>query len=331
MVCRRIYLGGCQMKGKYDVLIQNSRLQFKFTLERNITILRGNSATGKTTMIDLIYAHQVDGRDSGVTVSCAKPCVVLGPIQWELNLRQIKDSIVFIDEGSTFVTSEAFAQAVKNSDNYYVIVTRVPLYMLPYSIREVYGMRNGEANKYQGVKRLYHEFYPLHERDIYKIDKPDCVVVEDSNAGYEFFAAVCARYKIPCISAGGKSNIRDVVSKLDADTILVIADGAAFGAEMEKMLTLKRNRNLFLYLPESFEWLVLKSGIVQGVQGILEEPSEYIESEKYFSWERFFTDLLVERTKDTYLQYSKKSLNPVYIHEKEESKILNVLPDREWE
>ncbi len=40
------------MKGSYEVTVRNNRLQYKFTVQRNITILRGNSATGKTTLIE---------------------------------------------------------------------------------------------------------------------------------------------------------------------------------------------------------------------------------------------------------------------------------------
>ena len=48
------------------------------------------------------------------------------------------------------------------------------------------------------------------------------------------------------------------------DQILVVADGAAFGAEMQKihMLLARDPGKIRLYLPESFEWLVLKSGIL---------------------------------------------------------------------
>ena len=49
------------------------------------------------------------------------------------------------------------------------------------------------------------------------------------------------------------------------------------------------------------------------LQGVLEAPFDYIDSEEYFSWERFFTKLLVEKTNGTYLQYSKSQLNPAYI------------------
>ena len=86
----------------------------------------------------------------------------------------------------------------------------------------------------------------------------------------------------------------------------MIADGAAFGSEIDRVLQLiKSSANITLYLPESFEWLLLTSGIFKEkeIARILEEPSDYIESRKYFSWERFFTALLIEKSQDTYLRY----------------------------
>ena len=48
-----------------------------------------------------------------------------------------------------------------------------------------------------------------------------------------------------------------------------------------------------LYLPESFEWLILLSGVLESneIEQILDEPYAYIESKEWFSWERFFTGL----------------------------------------
>ena len=62
-----------------------------------------------------------------------------------------------------------------------------------------------------------------------------------------------------------------------------------------------------LYLPESFEWLILLSDVLNDreIMHILDNPYEYIESREYFSWERFFTKLLTEKSEDTYLAYSK--------------------------
>ena len=86
-------------------------------------------------------------------------------------------------------------------------------------------------------------------------------------------------------------------------------------------------KNIKLYLPESFEWLILKSGLVDGrkVQTILEVPENYIESSEYFSWERYFTKLLTDMTIDSYLKYSKNKLNSAYLHEKSKEAILKCM------
>lgn len=59
------------------------------------------------------------------------------------------------------------------------------------------------------------------------------------------------------------------------------------------------------------------------VAHILDKPSDYIESREYFSWERYFTNLLIEKTKDTYLAYSKKKLNHSYLSKTTKQAVLN--------
>lgn len=77
-------------------------------------------------------------------------------------------------------------------------------------------------------------------------------------------------------------------------------------------------------MPESFEWLVLSSGLIEGkdIENMLEEPEKYIDSKEYFSWERYFTKVLVDRTQDSYLQYRKAKFNAAYLHERNKRTIL---------
>lgn len=318
------------MIGSFDVVVKNARIQYKFTVNRNITILKGDSATGKTTLIDMIDNYQRFGDSSGVEIRCDKPCVVLQPYQWEMNLAHIVGSIVFIDEGDPFVKTRDFARAIQATNNYYVIATRVLLPTLPYSIKEVYGIKNKSGNRYQHTKRLYSEFYPIHDTSLQEIERPDLVIVEDSHAGYEFFEGVCRHFGIECISAGEKSNVFQTVTAHADKSILLIADGAAFGSEIDAILKLKQNQDITIYLPESFEWLILKSGLVANVQKVLAAPQNHIESQEYFSWERFFTALLMQETQGSYLQYTKNHLNPVYLQPHERQAILRTMPPMEW-
>lgn len=199
------------MKGKHRIVVSTKRQKYEFELRRNLTILRGDSATGKTTLIEMIQDHENDPLGSPVELISDKKCYVLEGALWKEQLAGITDSIVFIDEGNSFVKAEEFAGVIQNTDNYYV-------------------MRLMESRK-----------------------------------------------------------------------------------------------NIVLYLPESFEWLILSAGVLKNaaMEKILKNPSEYVESRNYFSWERFFTALLIEETKGTYLAYFKRNLNPVYLNESIKTAILS--------
>ena len=320
------------MKGKYHIVVQNNKLRYELDIRRNITIIRGDSATGKTKLISLLEQAASLGESSGVEVLCERPCRTLGGNDWNLVLPNIHEQIIFLDEENRFVKSQEFAAAVKSSDNYFVIITREDLPNLPYSVDEIYGIHT--SGKYHDLKRTYNELYHIYSVEaFFGKEKPESVVVEDSHSGYEFFRAICDENGIVCTSAGGKSNLKTAINKLSREPILVIADGAAIGSEMNELYQLMCYKpTVKCYLPESFEWLVLKSGMIDGkiVQDILNHPEDFIESRKYFSWERFFTALLVEHTQDSYLKYSKSKLNEAYLLEKVKQAILSVMEGVSW-
>ena len=317
------------MRGTYEVKVSNVNVSFTLELERNITILSGDSATGKTTLIELLRDFEENGRSSGVTVHCKRPCRVLTNADWEYRLNGIRDSIVFLDEGNSFVKSEAFARAIQNSSNYYVIVTRESLYQLPYSVNAILKLKTtGRRGK------TYVRAYPQYDHladPVGEISRIQEIVTEDSNAGHEMFDHIATKNHISCISAQGKSNVFSQLVNRTADRVLVIADGAAFGSELEKIYQLMEAQpnKITLYLPESFEWLVLRSGILgsQTPKEILEHPSDNIESSHYFSWEQYFTDLLIQLTHDTVLHYSKNRLNPSYLQPANVAKVLRAMQE----
>ena len=312
------------MKGIHKVVVGTKYLKYEFELRRNLTIIRGDSATGKTTLVDMIRTHMNDGENGPVTLNCDKGCYVVEGNLWKGQLDNIQDGIVFIDEGNEFVKTKDFARAIQQTDNYYVIVTREGLPALPYSVEEVYGIRI--SGKYGSLKQSYHSFYRIYPDSTTEKIKPEKILTEESNSGYQFFDAVCTEHQMQCDTANGKSNVFSYLKVHKDEKILVIADGAAFGPEMDRVLQLVQTReNLVLYLPESFEWLILSSGILKDAETtqILQTPSGYIESKEYFSWERYFTALLTEKTAGTYLNYTKKTLNEAYLKDGVKNAILD--------
>lgn len=313
------------MKGKHRVVVSTKRLKYDFELRRNLTIVRGDSATGKTTLVDMIQDYVNNPSGTPVELVCDKKCYVLQGTLWKQQLAGISDSIVFIDEGNEFIKTQEFAGEIQETDNYYVIITREALPSLPYSVEEIYGIRT--SGKYGTLKQSYHEFYRIYGADTYEKDvKPDIIITEDSNSGYQFFTQVCEDNGLSCESMNGKSNVFHYLNVHDNEKILVIADGSAFGSEIDRVLQLINERkNVALYLPESFEWMILSSGVLKNnrIDKILDSPSEFVESKDYFSWERFFTAVLIEETKDTYLAYAKKKLNPAYLNDAVKQLILS--------
>lgn len=129
---------------------------------------------------------------------------------------------------------------------------------------------------------------------------------------------------------GSNSNfdVHRTVRDSQVSSILVIADGAAFGPEIETVLALGRYKRLQLFLPESFVWLVLSSGLFKDkkTQDMLLHPADYIESSEFFSWERFFTKQLIQLTAGGFLAYEKSSLNPTYLEAGQRTVLEAALP-----
>ena len=123
------------MNGKHTIKARDSRVRYNLELTRNITVIQGNSGTGKTTLFDMIAAYARLQERSGVQLTCDKPCVALqADTDWQHRLSGIADSIVFIDEDAEYVGTRQFAEAIRATDNYYVIFSREPLHELPYSV-----------------------------------------------------------------------------------------------------------------------------------------------------------------------------------------------------
>lgn len=65
------------MIGTHRVIVQNKRIRYDFEIKRNITVIRGDSATGKTALVDMIREYFENGNASAIDLTCDKECTVL--------------------------------------------------------------------------------------------------------------------------------------------------------------------------------------------------------------------------------------------------------------
>ena len=77
------------MTGKYEIEIYNNRVHYFLTVKRNITILEGDSATGKSELLRLIESYEENGASSGITMKSSVRCTVLNNIDWVLRLEAL--------------------------------------------------------------------------------------------------------------------------------------------------------------------------------------------------------------------------------------------------
>lgn len=169
------------MKGTHTVVVERAKVKYTLTFKRNISFIRGNSGTAKTTLISMIRDYNDRGQESGVTLSCDVPCETLSGRRWERALSIIEDSIVFLDEGNEFIYSKNFAKAVNGSSNYFVLISRRDANELPYSVDEILKLVNTTSKTINGRKsdrRFYSVTKPLY-------DHTASMLYQDLNVGFE--------------------------------------------------------------------------------------------------------------------------------------------------
>ena len=183
------------MTGTHDIILYNNKVHYHLTVRRNITILRGDSASGKSELIRLLTGYNSHPASSGITLICDKKCSVLTEGNWRLYTNSCTDHIFFIDDGNAFVKTKKFAETVsrvgstrsvdssnrsngtiavpkdqvtahREADNYFVIISRETLSQLPYSKDELYGLREeADSGRDHLPGRVYNEMYRLFGKD----------------------------------------------------------------------------------------------------------------------------------------------------------------------
>lgn len=308
--------------GNFDLTVKYRDITYCLNIKRKFTIIRGDSGTGKTALLHFVDSikqqlalnsieckYQVEIAPSLQTISFlmhdSKP---QNKEEYKRLLHEvgIENKVLLIDENYHGITTDKFATFVQNADCYFIIITREKLPMLPYSMNEIYTLK-----QYKKTIRLQQ----VYDQQLDLANHYDCVITEDSNSGYDLFKII---YK-NVIPAKGKSKIAKILEDKHKENstqhFLVVLDAAAFGSEIETVLnTIKDNSiNCDFFTPESFEWLICSSGIIQSdnINQAISDPYNTI-SVEFNSWEQFYTFLLKQETTNMQNTYSKSSLNKCY-------------------
>lgn len=273
--------------------ITNPKVIFDLQLNRRVTVIRGESASGKTWMHEIVRTL-----DTVSFVDCERKVMVAPQVadgKEKETLSLYAGYLFLIDEDTRYALDKRYADAVMEND-IWVVITAREVINYPYSADEVYVLKTSGK-----IKRLSKYYTEPVNKNRYR----NKILTEDSGGGKTFFTRLGYETK----SAGGKDNIRNHLE----DGMLVVFDKAAIGYVYDRLYTgAAVLGTLDLVEPESFEWVLLHSEIFSKlpvVGSILQSPEEH-GANNYKTWENFFTQSLCDLlSKYQGVNYSKGTLS----------------------
>ena len=303
------------MRGSYYIKIRNRHIAYDLVIERNITIIKGDSGTGKTNLIKMLRSYLDRGNSSGIKVSTNIKSYEVLEIRtdWRSVLSDNPDTIYFADEGIDYVLTNEFYDLLCSTGSYLVCINRSGLTgYLQYSISSIVGL------EVRNKSSLYtNTFYKIYQDTPINF-KPDLILTEDSTSGLDMLRNSLT---VNVESSYGKDNmVKTLEVYKHIRNIYIIVDGAAFGNQIQKLLSKIKSLsscNIFIFAPESFEWLILNTSKFKiYCQDELNNTSNYVEPSLYKTWENYYEALLINLCKHyNHVKYEKASwddLNPFF-------------------
>lgn len=136
------------MTGRHLLRVKTPLCTYKVMLQRNITVLTGDSGIGKTSIYRAIYKYlKTSGKCDISVVSDCNVRALNGVREDSIELlKTINNSIVVIDEGSAWIKSNEFASIVNSSTNYFLIISRDPLFNLSHNGLSMITLKTHKVN-----------------------------------------------------------------------------------------------------------------------------------------------------------------------------------------
>ena len=276
---------------------------YKFELLRKITLISDLSATNKTRLLTSYAAAR--NEPTGTTlISCGAETVILlndtEDVPLEVAINGASDgSLIIVDEYPQKEINR-LSSIINKKPCWFLFITRELPFSVHVSVSSVCTMVDVD-----GIFTLKPAFSEITETVT-----PICVRCEGIGSEekfYKFFANDSMHIQ----GIGGNGGINGIVRNNTIPGMLLIADGSSLGFLIVELLKWQRIFHYHMYLPESFEWVLMLSDYFDkdelicklrlGVENVLDHRHE--------SSERYLYSLMCDR--DVF--YNKKNL-PDFLH-----------------
>lgn len=229
--------------------VKSKRLSYEITIHGKYTIISGDSGTGKTTLFNMVTDHVLGNK--AIKISCDKSVIALANNFVGNELENYKECLIIIDEYNLLLKRHGAASLLKNSDNYFVIITRKKLDYLPVSIDNYYRFEN--KGKLNVARSIFPRFHVKKFRGI------KCIVTEDSVSGAAFFREYFP--DVAVLSAHSKSEMPNYLKKnfTTLNGVLIVYDAAAFAFSAKELFETLEGHSVDVFDWESYENYILRN------------------------------------------------------------------------
>lgn len=295
-----------------------NNLVYILNLESRITIITGDSATGKSTLIRYIENYNKDSYNA-IKIESEKELIHLTPVMVRNKFELNEDTIYFMDEGDNVKSKEYFT-LVNDTRYKFVIITRDTSYpSISYDIDDIYEIRyNNGVNKL--VKR-YKNNYNTDKLDV----NTNKIFTEDEKSGHEFYKKLDI-YSV--FSTKGASRVPNRIKK-NSNSIFIV-DSLGFGPYINRTLLNLEGSNSIFIAPKSFEYLILMSLFSYSEEELKYKLESYRESyhltnEFNINDENIYYQMLIDECFGRGINYNKSYLPDYFIEKENFDKVLDVI------
>lgn len=300
-----------------NISIKSPNLNYDLQIENKLTIITGLSASGKTTLINLI--NEYNSENNIAEIYSKLPLYIINSNVWENPELYRGEAYYFIDEDMEFLKTPTFFKNILNSNGYFIVVGRDPEIFINYSIDSIY-----ELKLDNGIHKMVSKYNIKELAYKYNYDSIKEILNEDSGSGFEFY-----KYIIPLdhISSRGNMGILNLLNKNDSK--LVILDRSGYGKWINTLINSieSNNYNTILDLQNSFEYVILKSGVL----GNNLKKFNLMESRlklNNINLEKSYFEILIDlASKNKRTRYTKKHINPWYLEDTVINKIMDAIQE----
>lgn len=285
-------------------MVRKGNVIYKIKVERKVSVIRDSSGTGKTLLCDNIEESEDIG--SKVKKICDENYNVVtltSQMFKTIEIKNMKPTVFFVDEFTHIPSTHEFAKMVMDSKHYFVIMTRktTSFCQIPYSCHCVYELKkigNELTNVPSYPNKMYLPCVPF---------LPIYYITEDGKSSGYLLEKLIQNGKRVGVNSSVIDAIREALSN---GNVLTMVDGAAFGAYIEnivKTLEVIKNDKVGLFLPESYEWLLLHLSMFKRdneVQLALSDPYKLADS-----YERYYEDICIKAFAKYNISYAKGNNN----------------------